>query len=627
MSRSTPSAHSRAGFGRLALQGPTSPMSRRARRKAPKGLHFANAATYRGRSSKSPKHARLYRGPRYLDLRPERRSALRAIRLAFPFVVLAVSSVAPPALAAQPALAATPPGSPYAQTSPTAALAALPARPAAWGPSEAFSYTGPGRLALPSLLSAQAETATPTGQDLPASVLAELLAPPHKAPPPAGGRTADLTKAGSVAAFGTASYLGEPAQRGPYLVSVAASPAGPGYWAATSDGDVFAYGTAHLYGSLAGRAPAGGIAAMAATPDGDGYWLVSRDGDVFTFGDAGFYGSLGNRSLPAPVVGLATTADGKGYWLATASGGVYSFGDARYFGSLGGSQLLAPVVGIAAAPGGTGYWLATSDGGVFSYGRAKFFGSMAHSRVDVSAIASTAHAQGYWLLTASGTVHGFGAAHYFGRAYAAPADRSAKAKQHSASTPARRASAAKVDEPSASSSGRSKPTSSGRLPVPGGASGASVASGAKRSVGSGKADTQDHAASIAPVPGGKGYIVASSDEPAPSLPGAAAARDQAGREASGNDSTSDLNFLGTFIVTCYDLTGVTASGALAGPDSVAVDPGVIPLGTRLYIDGVGERVADDTGGAIVGEHVDIWEPTFSACANWGVQEEGVYRVG
>jgi 3D (Asp-Asp-Asp) domain-containing protein len=82
--------------------------------------------------------------------------------------------------------------------------------------------------------------------------------------------------------------------------------------------------------------------------------------------------------------------------------------------------------------------------------------------------------------------------------------------------------------------------------------------------------------------------------------------------------------LGTFVVTCYDLRGGTASGAQAGPETVAVDPSVIPLGSRIYIDGVGVRIAQDTGGAIVGHRLDIWEPTYADCENWGVQDRTVW---
>ena len=82
--------------------------------------------------------------------------------------------------------------------------------------------------------------------------------------------------------------------------------------------------------------------------------------------------------------------------------------------------------------------------------------------------------------------------------------------------------------------------------------------------------------------------------------------------------------LGTFVVTCYDIQGRTASGASTSPVTVAVDPRVIPLGTQIYIDGVGQRVAQDTGGAIVGKRLDIWEPTYAQCAAWGVETRQVW---
>ncbi len=49
----------------------------------------------------------------------------------------------------------------------------------------------------------------------------------------------------------------------------------------------------------------------------------------------------------------------------------------------------------------------------------------------------------------------------------------------------------------------------------------------------------------------------------------------------------------------------TARGTLLRKGLVAVDPRVIPLGTRLYIPGYGPAIADDTGGAIIGNRIDL----------------------
>jgi 3D (Asp-Asp-Asp) domain-containing protein len=58
--------------------------------------------------------------------------------------------------------------------------------------------------------------------------------------------------------------------------------------------------------------------------------------------------------------------------------------------------------------------------------------------------------------------------------------------------------------------------------------------------------------------------------------------------------------------TGYCLKGTTATGLPVSPGIVAVDPTVIPLGTRMTIPGYGEGVAADTGGAIRGARIDVW---------------------
>lgn len=76
-------------------------------------------------------------------------------------------------------------------------------------------------------------------------------------------------------------------------------------------------------------------------------------------------------------------------------------------------------------------------------------------------------------------------------------------------------------------------------------------------------------------------------------------------------------------VTAYTGGGITATGlvpvsaASAGRGIVAVDPRVIPLGSLVYVEGYGEAIAADTGGAVKGNVVDIYVDSYSEAVNWG----------
>jgi len=69
--------------------------------------------------------------------------------------------------------------------------------------------------------------------------------------------------------------------------------------------------------------------------------------------------------------------------------------------------------------------------------------------------------------------------------------------------------------------------------------------------------------------------------------------------------------------TGYSLAGRTSTGMPVGFGVVAVDPSVIPLGTRLTIPGYGEGVAADTGGSVRGDRIDLWFPTLAQARAWG----------
>jgi 3D (Asp-Asp-Asp) domain-containing protein len=63
---------------------------------------------------------------------------------------------------------------------------------------------------------------------------------------------------------------------------------------------------------------------------------------------------------------------------------------------------------------------------------------------------------------------------------------------------------------------------------------------------------------------------------------------------------------------------VTATGARTTPGrTIAVDPDVIPMGTRVYIPGVGVRVAEDRGGLIRGNRLDLCMSSRAAALDYG----------
>ncbi|MDH5279589.1 MAG: 3D domain-containing protein [Thermoleophilia bacterium] len=67
----------------------------------------------------------------------------------------------------------------------------------------------------------------------------------------------------------------------------------------------------------------------------------------------------------------------------------------------------------------------------------------------------------------------------------------------------------------------------------------------------------------------------------------------------------------------YHLPGNTALGVRVRRGVVAVDPTLIPLGTRLHVPGYGRGLAADVGYAIKGRIIDLWFPTTAAARKWG----------
>ena len=70
--------------------------------------------------------------------------------------------------------------------------------------------------------------------------------------------------------------------------------------------------------------------------------------------------------------------------------------------------------------------------------------------------------------------------------------------------------------------------------------------------------------------------------------------------------------------------GITATGVKAGHGIVAVDPGHIPLGTRVYVEGYGVALAADVGGDINGDRIDLCMESYSDAMRFGRRSVKVY---
>lgn len=90
---------------------------------------------------------------------------------------------------------------------------------------------------------------------------------------------------------------------------------------------------------------------------------------------------------------------------------------------------------------------------------------------------------------------------------------------------------------------------------------------------------------------------------------------------------TSITHCGTYKLTAYTKyhrKAVTASGVVPSVGrTVAVDPKIIPLGSIVYIDGIGVRVAEDTGGRVKGKHIDVYLGTKAEAKQFGVQYAAV----
>jgi 3D (Asp-Asp-Asp) domain-containing protein len=115
-------------------------------------------------------------------------------------------------------------------------------------------------------------------------------------------------------------------------------------------------------------------------------------------------------------------------------------------------------------------------------------------------------------------------------------------------------------------------------------------------------------------------------------------RAERNREKQGNTEVAKPVKTEEFIITAYccenyphicnDGESVyTASGTIATAGrTIAVDPKIVPYGTSVEIEGVGVRVAEDCGGAIKGNRIDLLFETHEEALNFGIQTRQVTIV-
>lgn len=131
--------------------------------------------------------------------------------------------------------------------------------------------------------------------------------------------------------------------------------------------------------------------------------------------------------------------------------------------------------------------------------------------------------------------------------------------------------------------------------------------------------------------GGAAYSITEPREPAK-----ASFRPVAVQTMAAPYEEPELVSLGTFTVYAYCPCetccgqwsgGPTASGVMPEEGrTVAADWDVLPAGTEIYIDGMGWRTVEDTGGGISGNTLDLYMEDHQAALKWGVREIEIWTT-
>lgn len=130
-------------------------------------------------------------------------------------------------------------------------------------------------------------------------------------------------------------------------------------------------------------------------------------------------------------------------------------------------------------------------------------------------------------------------------------------------------------------------------------------------------------AETAPAPAPQPAVQAPPAQAQPAPPASPAPAPSAPAAPSSNSSKEITVKATAYTASCDGCSGVTATGIniKANPNEkvIAVDPSVIPLGSKVYVEGYGYAIAGDTGGGIRGDKIDVFIPSLREAIDFGVR--------
>jgi 3D (Asp-Asp-Asp) domain-containing protein len=95
--------------------------------------------------------------------------------------------------------------------------------------------------------------------------------------------------------------------------------------------------------------------------------------------------------------------------------------------------------------------------------------------------------------------------------------------------------------------------------------------------------------------------------------------------ASAENTPEGMTYLGDYQLTAYEWTGNPCANGNYPTEGLTIASNTLPIGTRVYIEGIGERTVEDTGG-MPGNVIDIYMGDPGTCVQFGRQSGAVYII-